>query len=200
MFERSYADVFTGDERWRELEIARGRPLHVARLDLRPQADVLRGHEPEPAPVEPITGARVLAVLGDSVTTDHISPAGAIKKDSPAGRWLIDNGVEPRDFNSYGSRRGNHEVMIRGTFANIRLRNKLVEREGGFTRHFPDGERDDDLRGGDGLRGRRACRWSCSPARSTARARRATGRRRGPSCSASARCSPRASSASTAPT
>jgi aconitate hydratase len=94
----------------------------------------------EPAPPEPIAGARVLAVLGDSVTTDHISPAGAIKKDSPAGRWLIENGVEPRDFNSYGSRRGNHEVMIRGTFANIRLRNRLVEREGGFTRHLPDGE------------------------------------------------------------
>ena len=96
--------------------------------------------DPEPAPVEPIEGARVLAVLGDSVTTDHISPAGAIKKDSPAGQWLIDNGVEVRDFNSYGSRRGNHEVMIRGTFANVRLRNALVEREGGFTRHFPDGE------------------------------------------------------------
>ena len=82
----------------------------------------------------------MLAVLGDSITTDHISPAGAIKKDSPAGRWLIEQGVEPGDFNSYGSRRGNHEVMIRGTFANIRLRNQLVEREGGFTRHFPDGE------------------------------------------------------------
>ena len=82
----------------------------------------------------------MLALLGDSVTTDHISPAGAIKKDSPAGRWLIDQGVELRDFNSYGSRRGNHEVMIRGTFANVRLRNRLVEREGGFTRHFPDGE------------------------------------------------------------
>jgi aconitate hydratase len=82
----------------------------------------------------------VLALLGDSITTDHISPAGAIKKDSPAGRWLVEQGVEPRDFNSYGSRRGNHEVMIRGTFANIRLRNLLVERAGGFTRHFPDGE------------------------------------------------------------
>jgi len=82
----------------------------------------------------------VLAMLGDSVTTDHISPAGAIKKQSPAGQWLIENGVEPRDFNSYGSRRGNHEVMTRGTFANVRLRNALVEREGGFTRHFPDGE------------------------------------------------------------
>jgi aconitate hydratase len=94
----------------------------------------------EPAPVEPIESARVLALLGDSVTTDHISPAGAIKKQSPAGQWLIENGVEPRDFNSYGSRRGNHEVMIRGTFANVRLRNRLVDREGGFTRRFPDGD------------------------------------------------------------
>jgi aconitate hydratase len=94
----------------------------------------------EPQPIEPIEGARVLALLGDSVTTDHISPAGAIKKSSPAGEWLVDNGVEPRDFNSYGSRRGNHEVMVRGTFANVRLRNRLVEKEGGFTRHFPDGD------------------------------------------------------------
>jgi aconitate hydratase len=93
----------------------------------------------DPPPTEPIRGTRVLAVLGDSVTTDHISPAGAIKRESPAGRWLIDQGIEVRDFNSYGSRRGNHEVMIRGTFANVRLRNLLVEREGGFTRHFPDG-------------------------------------------------------------
>jgi aconitate hydratase len=95
---------------------------------------------PEPDEVKPINGARVLAVLGDSVTTDHISPAGAIKKDSPAGKWLIEQGVDVRDFNSYGSRRGNHEVMIRGTFANVRLRNRLVEKEGGFTKHFPDGE------------------------------------------------------------
>jgi len=96
---------------------------------------------PSEAPgVEPIQGARVLALLGDSITTDHISPAGAIKRDSPAGAWLTEQGVEVRDFNSYGSRRGNHEVMIRGTFANIRLRNLLVERSGGFTRHFPDGE------------------------------------------------------------
>ncbi len=94
----------------------------------------------EPEPPQPIEGARVLAVLGDSVTTDHISPAGAIKKASPAGQWLIDQGVDVRDFNSYGSRRGNHEVMIRGTFANIRLRNQLVDREGGYTRHFPDGD------------------------------------------------------------
>jgi aconitate hydratase len=94
----------------------------------------------EPPGVEPITGARVLALLGDSITTDHISPAGAIKRESPAGRWLIENGVEPGDFNSYGSRRGNHEVMIRGTFANIRLRNRLVGRAGGYTRLFPGGE------------------------------------------------------------
>src|SRR4029079_1677524 len=96
---------------------------------------------PAEAPgVEPIAGARVLAMLGDSITTDHISPAGAIQKESPAGSWLMEQGVEPGDFNSYGSRRGNHEVMIRGTFANIRLQNLLVERRGGVTRRSPDGE------------------------------------------------------------
>jgi aconitate hydratase len=89
------------------------------------------------SPVADIHGARVLAVLGDSVTTDHISPAGSIKKDSPAGKYLQQHGVKPADFNSYGSRRGNHEVMVRGTFANVRLRNKLVSTEGGFTRHLP---------------------------------------------------------------
>src|SRR5690606_31245755 len=88
-----------------------------------------------------IRGARVLALLGDSITTDHISPAGSIKKDSPAGRYLIERGVEPKDFNSYGSRRGNHEVMVRGTFANVRLRNRLVPGvEGGYTLHLPSGE------------------------------------------------------------
>jgi aconitate hydratase len=91
----------------------------------------------KPSPVEDIRGARVLAVLGDSVTTDHISPAGSIKKDGPAGKYLQEHGVKPSDFNSYGSRRGNHEVMVRGTFANVRLRNKLVSVEGGFTRHLP---------------------------------------------------------------
>jgi aconitate hydratase len=140
MFERSYADVFTGDERWRDLDTPEGDRYTWPDSAYVRKPSFFEGMDPEPKPVEPIEGARVLAVLGDSVTTDHISPAGAIKKDSPAGRWLIDNGVEPRDFNSYGSRRGNHEVMIRGTFANVRLRNRLVEREGGFTRHFPDGE------------------------------------------------------------
>jgi aconitate hydratase len=140
MFERSYADVFTGDDRWRGLETPDGDRYTWPDSTYVRKPTFFEGMPAEPAPIEPITGARVLAILGDSVTTDHISPAGAIKKDSPAGRWLIEHGVEPRDFNSYGSRRGNHEVMIRGTFANVRLRNKLVEREGGFTRHFPDGE------------------------------------------------------------
>src|SRR5690606_20954793 len=95
---------------------------------------------PEPAPLTPITGARVLALLGDSITTDHISPAGAIKADTPAGQYLIAQGVKPADFNSYGSRRGNHEVMVRGTFANVRLRNQLAPgTEGGFTTYLPDG-------------------------------------------------------------
>ena len=121
-------------------------------------------------------------MLGDSVTTDHISPAGAIKQDSPAGKYLTEHGVERRDFNSYGSRRGNHEVMIRGTFANIRLRNLLLDDvQGGFTRNFlADGDADHDLRRRRRLRARRACRWSCWPARSTGRARRATGPRRAP--------------------
>jgi aconitate hydratase len=136
MFTKSYADVFTGDDRWRGIEVPeRDRYTWPDSTYVR-KPSFFEGMDPEPKPVEPIEGARVLAVLGDSVTTDHISPAGAIKKDSPAGRWLQDEGVEVRDFNSYGSRRGNHEVMIRGTFANVRLRNRLVEKEGGFTKHF----------------------------------------------------------------
>ncbi|HXQ88010.1 MAG TPA: aconitate hydratase, partial [Solirubrobacterales bacterium] len=140
MFERNYAGVFSGDEMWNAVEVPSGDrytwpdSTYVRRPSFFEQM-------PAEAPgVEPIAGARVLALLGDSITTDHISPAGAIKVESPAGAWLIEQGVEPRDFNSYGSRRGNHEVMIRGTFANIRLRNLLAERTGGFTRHFPDGE------------------------------------------------------------
>jgi aconitate hydratase len=140
MFERNYAEVFAGDEMWNAVEVPTGDRYTW------PDSTYVRRPSffeemPAQAPgVAPITGARALALLGDSITTDHISPAGAIKKDSPAGRWLIENGVEAKDFNSYGSRRGNHEVMIRGTFANIRLRNQLVERAGGHTRHFPDGE------------------------------------------------------------
>ena len=142
MFRDSYANVFTGDSQWRALDAPEdalfdwdGSSTYVRR----PPYFVEMG--PDPDPVTDIRGARVLALLGDSVTTDHISPAGAIKADSPAGAYLIENGVEPRDFNSYGSRRGNHEVMMRGTFANIRLRNRLAPgTEGGWTQHLPDGE------------------------------------------------------------
>jgi aconitate hydratase len=141
MFSRDYADVFTGDERWQNLPTPTG-----STFEWDPDSTYVRkppyfeGMPAEPEPVVDIEGARVLAVLGDSVTTDHISPAGSIKADSPAGAYLQEHGVDRRDFNSYGSRRGNHEVMIRGTFANIRLRNKLAPgTEGGFTRDFTAG-------------------------------------------------------------
>ena len=141
MFRERYADVFSGDEQWSALDTGGGE-----RFAWDPASTYAR-HAPffddlprEPLPPGNIEGARVLAMLGDSVTTDHISPAGAIAEDSPAGAYLKEHGVERRDFNSYGSRRGNHEVLVRGTFANVRLRNKLVEREGGWTQHLPDGE------------------------------------------------------------
>jgi aconitate hydratase len=140
MYADSYSDVFAGDERWQAIPVPAGDSFTWD-----PQSTYVRkppyfeGMEREPKPLTDIAGARVLAVLGDSVTTDHISPAGSIKVDSPAGRYLQDNGVKPLDFNSYGSRRGNHEVMIRGTFANIRLRNQLAPgTEGGVT--LKDGE------------------------------------------------------------
>ncbi|MFD1858721.1 aconitate hydratase [Aeromicrobium camelliae] len=140
-FKSEYADVFAGDERWQNLPTPEGDTFawdedstYVRK------APYFEGMEREPQPVEDVTGARVLLKLGDSVTTDHISPAGAIKKDSPAGQYLMEHGVQPRDFNSLGSRRGNHEVMIRGTFANIRLRNQIAPgTEGGFTRDFTAG-------------------------------------------------------------
>jgi len=142
MFSDSYGDVFAGDERWQGLQIPEGSIFEWddASTYVR-KPPYFEGMARQPAPVTDISDARVLAVLGDSVTTDHISPAGNIKKDSPAGAYLQEHGVLPRDFNSYGSRRGNHEVMIRGTFANIRLRNQLAPgTEGGVTRHLPDGE------------------------------------------------------------
>ena len=142
MFTERYSEVFAGDERWQTLDIPTGdtyawdnRSSYVRKP---PYFD---GIAAEPAALTDVTGARVLAVLGDSVTTDHISPAGTIRPEGPAGRWLIDGGVEPADFNSYGTRRGNHEIMIRGTFANVRLRNRLAPgTEGGVTLHLPDGE------------------------------------------------------------
>jgi aconitate hydratase len=142
MFRASYESVFDGDERWRSLEVPAGdsyewddRSTYVRNPPYFVDLPLV------PGPLRDVRSARALAVLGDSITTDHISPAGNIRADGPAGRWLVDGGVEPGEFNSYGSRRGNHEVMIRGTFANIRLRNQLAAgTEGGVTRHLPDGE------------------------------------------------------------
>src|SRR5580658_415573 len=138
MFTKSYAEVFAGDERWRGLSVPKGETYAWDKASTYIQrAPYFDDMAVKPSAVAEIKNARVLAVLGDSVTTDHISPAGSIKKDGPAGKYLQEHGVKPADFNSYGSRRGNHEVMVRGTFANVRLRNKLVSTEGGFTRHLP---------------------------------------------------------------
>jgi aconitate hydratase len=143
MFRKEYAEVFSGDEQWRALPVPEG-----SRFAWDPRSTYVRKptffeNTPKtPAKLTDIAGARVLALLGDSVTTDHISPAGNISKTSPAAKYLTDHGVQPQDFNSYGARRGNHEVMMRGTFANVRLKNQLVPGvEGGVTRHLPDGER-----------------------------------------------------------
>jgi aconitate hydratase len=140
MFTSSYGEVFAGDERWNSLEVPEGdRFAWADDSTYVRQPPFFEDLPPEPEPVGDIEGAKVLAVLGDSVTTDHISPAGAIKKDSPAAKYLNEHGVENKDFNSYGSRRGNHEVMMRGTFANIRLRNFIAGQEliGGLTLYFP---------------------------------------------------------------
>ena len=140
MFRKSYGEVYAGDEHWRGLPVPKGETYAWEKNStyIR-QVPYFDDMALKPSVVEDIKGARVLAMLGDSVTTDHISPAGSIKKDGPAGKYLIAHGVQAADFNSYGSRRGNHEVMVRGTFANVRLRNKMVNTEGGFTRHLPDG-------------------------------------------------------------
>jgi aconitate hydratase len=140
MFRKSYGEVYAGDERWRGLPVPKGETYSWDKDStyIR-QAPYFDDMAIKPSSIDDIKSARVLAVLGDSVTTDHISPAGSIKKDGPAGKYLMAHGVQPADFNSYGSRRGNHEVMVRGTFANVRLRNKMVNTEGGFTRHLPDG-------------------------------------------------------------
>ncbi len=142
MFVDAYRDVFRGDDRWQSLQVAGSTTYSWD-----PESTYVReppffeGVTAEPAPITDVGGARVLAWLGDSVTTDHISPAGVIRPDSPAGRWLSERGVPREEFNSYGSRRGNHEVMMRGTFANVRIRNRLVPGvEGGVTRHLPSGE------------------------------------------------------------
>ncbi len=142
IFTREYATVTDGDKNWQNLKFPTGDTYQwEGDSTYIRKAPYFDGMASKPAPVQDIRGARVLAVLGDSVTTDHISPAGSIKKDGPAGKYLVEHGVNPVDFNSYGSRRGNHEVMVRGTFANVRLRNKLAPgTEGGVTRLLPEGE------------------------------------------------------------
>jgi aconitate hydratase len=192
MFRKRYANVSEGDEEWRELETASGQTYTWG-------ADSTYVRHPtffEDGGVTgfaDVIGARPLAILGDSVTTDHISPAGSIKKDSPAGAYLIEHGVEPRDFNSYGSRRGNHEVMMRGTFANIRIRNQMAPgTEGGVTKHMPDGELMSIYDA--------AMSYQAEGVPLVVIAGTETGRPRAPGCSASRRRSSRASSAFTAPT
>jgi aconitate hydratase len=141
IYRRQYADVYSGNEQWNEVDVPSG-DLYEWDPDSTyiQEPSFFKGLSPEPESLRDIEGARVLVKVGDSVTTDHISPAGAIPSKMPAGQYLISKGVDPRDFNSYGSRRGNHEVMVRGTFGNIRLRNQLVSREGAYTLHLPDGE------------------------------------------------------------
>jgi aconitate hydratase len=140
MFKREYSRIFEGDEHWKTMSAPTG-PIFQwdGTSTYVKEPPYFEDFGPQPKPLTDIEGARVLALLGDSVTTDHISPAGAIPPDSPAGKYLIEHGVQRPEFNSFGARRGNHEVMVRGTFGNIRLRNKLVEREGYWTRHMPDG-------------------------------------------------------------
>jgi len=142
MFKSVYADVYAGDPQWQSLVVPEG-DLYAWEADSTyvKNPPYFDGMTAQPGAVDPVHGARVLAVLGDSITTDHISPAGSIKADGPAGKYLIEHGVKKEDFNSYGSRRGNHEVMVRGTFANVRLRNQLAPgTEGGLTKHMPSNE------------------------------------------------------------
>ncbi|BFI96344.1 MAG: aconitate hydratase AcnA [Rhodanobacter sp.] len=141
MFEKNYADVFKGDSRWNHIDSPDGAVYRWNDSTYIKNPPYFEGMGKEPGKIEDIHGARALGLFGDSITTDHISPAGSIKKDSPAGRFLISKGVEPKDFNSYGSRRGNDDVMVRGTFANIRIRNLMLDGvEGGYTLHVPSGE------------------------------------------------------------
>jgi aconitate hydratase len=142
MFRDVYAAVYTGDKHWQTLQVPTGdRFAWSDRSTYVKHPPYFEGMTMAPPPVRDIAGARALAVLGDSITTDHISPAGSIKANGPAGKYLIDHGVSPKDFNSFGARRGNHEVMVRGTFANVRLKNHLAPgTEGGVTRHLPGGE------------------------------------------------------------
>src|SRR5208337_602604 len=147
VFKSRYADVFNGDTHWRKVKAPSGETYKWDMGSTYVQnPPYFAGMKMAPEPVQDIANARILALFGDKITTDHISPAGSIKAASPAGKWLQEQGVEPKDFNQYGTRRGNHEVMMRGTFANIRIKNFIAKDtagnvpEGGVTKHFPDGE------------------------------------------------------------
>jgi len=141
LFAKSYSDVFKGDSRWSSIASPEGEIYRWEPSTYIKNPPYFDGMTMQPSPVSDIRGARCLGLFGDSITTDHISPAGNIKKDSPAGRYLIEHGVQPADFNSYGSRRGNDDIMVRGTFANIRIRNQMLDGvEGGYTQHVPSGE------------------------------------------------------------
>ena len=190
LYRENYREIFAGDEEWRALEAPSG---HIYRWD--PDSTYVRSPpfftemtRESPAQIPEIEKARVLAVFGDSITTDHISPAGTIQEKSPAGAYLVAQGVAPREFNSYGARRGNHEVMVRGTFANVRIRNRLAPgTEGGCTTYLPTGEVMLDLRGEPALSARTACRSSSSPERITGPAPAGTGPQKVPTCRACAR-------------
>jgi aconitate hydratase len=141
MFKKVYGEVYDGDAGWKSIAVPEGDLYQWPASTYVKHPPYFENMPKEPAAITDIRNARVLAVLGDSITTDHISPAGSIKKDSPAGKYLLEHGVEQKDFNSYGARRGNHEVMVRGTFANVRIKNQLAPgTEGGVTRHLPDGK------------------------------------------------------------
>jgi aconitate hydratase len=197
VFKKRYADVFKGDPNWRKIKTTDSETYRWNMSSTYVQnPPYFEGIKKTPDPVTDIIDARILAMFGDKITTDHISPAGSIKLTSPAGRYLSDRQVRPADFNQYGTRRGNHEVMMRGTFANIRIKNFILKGadgnipEGGLTKHWPDGE---EMSIYDA-----AMKYQAEP--NTATARRATGRRRGRGCSVCAPWCVRASSAFTAPT
>ena len=201
MFRKEYADVYTGDAHWKALPIPEGDLYAWDPKSTYIQDPPFFHDMPRTAgALKDLTGLRALAVLGDSVTTDHISPAGSIPADTPAGKYLISRGVQPKDFNSYGARRGNHEVMMRGTFANIRLRNALAPgTEGGWTIHQPSGEKMSIYDAAMKYR-ENASRLSSSPAKNMAPALRATGPPKEHCYWAFAPCWQKASSASIAAT
>jgi aconitate hydratase len=184
MFRTRYADVFKGDENWQGIPTSTGETYDWnAGSTYVQHPPFFTGVSEQGQPVADVMGARPLAILGDSVTTDHISPAGNIKKDSPAGEYLTERQVRPAEFNSYGARRGNHEVMMRGTFANIRIRNEMAPgTEGGVTVHQPSGAQMPIYDAAMRYAEEGTCRWSSSPAPNTAPVRRATGRRRARAC------------------